>query len=58
MLLPDTTGGIKVLPTLGCRAVKVVKVLGEGGFSFVYLVQDEHSGVRDVLAAVAWIELT
>lgn len=27
-------------------AVKIVKVLGEGGFSFVYLAQDEHSGVR------------
>jgi serine/threonine protein kinase len=26
--------------------VKIVKVLGEGGFSFVYLAQDEHSGVR------------
>ena len=25
--------------------VKIVKVLGEGGFSFVYLVQDESSGV-------------
>ena len=26
--------------------VKIVKVLGEGGFSFVYLCQDETSGVR------------
>lgn len=26
--------------------VKIVKVLGEGGFSFVYLAQDEISGVR------------
>lgn len=26
--------------------VKIVKVLGEGGFSFVYLCQDEASGVR------------
>lgn len=25
--------------------VKIVKVLGEGGFSFVYLAQDEVSGV-------------
>lgn len=25
--------------------VNIVKVLGEGGFSFVYLAQDEHSGV-------------
>ena len=25
--------------------VKIVKVLGEGGFSFVYLAQDENSGV-------------
>ena len=27
-------------------AVKIIRVLGEGGFSFVYLAQDEHSGVR------------
>lgn len=27
----------------------ILKVLGEGGFSFVYLAQDEHSGVRDAL---------
>ena len=26
--------------------VKIIRVLGEGGFSFVYLAQDEHSGVR------------
>lgn len=26
-------------------SVKIVKVLGEGGFSFVYLAQDEASGV-------------
>ena len=25
--------------------VKIVRVLGEGGFSFVYLAEDEHSGV-------------
>lgn len=31
--------------------VQIVKVLGEGGFSFVYLAQDETSGVgyRDAL---------
>ena len=27
--------------------VEIIKVLGEGGFSFVYLAQDEHSGVSD-----------
>ena len=27
-------------------SVKIIRVLGEGGFSFVYLAQDEHSGVR------------
>ena len=27
-------------------AVQIIKVLGEGGFSVVYLAQDEHSGVR------------
>ena len=26
-------------------SVKILKVLGEGGFSFVYLCQDEVSGV-------------
>lgn len=36
------------------RTYKIVKVLGEGGFSFVYLAQDEHSGVsrRVVLYSV------
>jgi serine/threonine protein kinase len=28
-------------------SVNIIKVLGEGGFSFVYLAQDEASGVRD-----------
>jgi serine/threonine kinase 16 len=28
------------------RTFQIIKVLGEGGFSFVYLAQDEHSGVR------------
>jgi serine/threonine kinase 16 len=27
------------------RSFKIVKILGEGGFSFVYLAQDEASGV-------------
>ncbi|KAG5646954.1 hypothetical protein DXG03_001677 [Asterophora parasitica] len=27
------------------RTFQIIKVLGEGGFSFVYLAQDEHSGV-------------
>ena len=34
-----------MLTRLEC-AVQIIKVLGEGGFSFVYLAQDEHSGVR------------
>ena len=29
--------------------VQIVKVLGEGGFSFVYLAQDEGSGVSIVV---------
>ena len=29
------------------NVVQILKVLGEGGFSFVYLAQDEHSGVSD-----------
>ena len=28
------------------REVKIIKILGEGGFSFVYLAQDEQSEVR------------
>jgi serine/threonine kinase 16 len=32
--------------------VKIIKVLGEGGFSFVYLVQDEASGVGHRLTLV------
>ena len=31
--------------------VKIVKVLGEGGFSFVYLAQDEASGVSELSRA-------
>lgn len=27
------------------RSYKIVQILGEGGFSFVYLAQDEQSGV-------------
>jgi len=30
-------------------SVKILKVLGEGGFSFVYLCQDEASGVSIAL---------
>jgi serine/threonine protein kinase len=29
--------------------VNIIKVLGEGGFSFVYLAKDEHSGVSPSL---------
>lgn len=37
----------RLLLTFGIfESVNIVKVLGEGGFSFVYLAQDEHSGVR------------
>jgi len=31
-------------------SVNIIKVLGEGGFSFVYLAQDEISGVRDPIS--------
>lgn len=34
-----------VCPLLTITVVQIIKVLGEGGFSFVYLAQDEHSGV-------------
>jgi hypothetical protein len=33
--------------------VKIVKVLGEGGFSFVYLAQDEHSGVSGHMVMIS-----
>jgi hypothetical protein len=36
----------------GFTLVKVVKVLGEGGFSFVYLAQDEASGVSRSFACL------
>lgn len=32
-------------------ADKILKVLGEGGFSFVYLAQDETSGVGAISAS-------
>jgi serine/threonine kinase 16 len=32
-------------PLMAVLAVAIIKILGEGGFSFVYLVQDESSGV-------------
>ena len=44
MLLDRTFATELIL--IGVILVKIVKVLGEGGFSFVYLAQDEHSGVR------------
>ncbi len=28
--------------------VRIIRVLGEGGFSFVYLVEDENSGVQSL----------
>lgn len=31
-------------------SVNIIKVLGEGGFSFVYLAQDETSGVRGLMS--------
>lgn len=34
------------------RTFKIVKVLGEGGFSFVYLCQDEHSGRQFALKKI------
>ena len=33
------------MPRFVLILVKILKVLGEGGFSFVYLAEDEHSGV-------------
>jgi serine/threonine protein kinase len=32
-------------------SVNIIKVLGEGGFSFVYLAQDETSGVSDFMSS-------
>ncbi|CAL1716456.1 unnamed protein product [Somion occarium] len=34
------------------RTFKIIKVLGEGGFSFVYLAQDEHSGRQFALKKI------
>jgi len=43
----DALGGAKGKCDLfiSISTVQIIKVLGEGGFSFVYLAQDEHSGV-------------
>ena len=38
-------------PLIHLSPVKIIRVLGEGGFSFVYLAQDEHSGVGPVTFA-------
>jgi len=37
--------GDDTIQNLTTNTVKIIKVLGEGGFSFVYLAQDETSGV-------------
>lgn len=34
------------------RSFKILRILGEGGFSFVYLAQDEHSGVSDLFGSI------
>ncbi len=34
------------------RSFKIVRILGEGGFSFVYLAQDEQSGVSWITLAL------
>ncbi|KAF7316704.1 Pkinase-domain-containing protein [Mycena chlorophos] len=34
------------------RTFKIIKILGEGGFSFVYLAQDEHSGRQFALKKI------
>ncbi|EJF64549.1 Pkinase-domain-containing protein [Dichomitus squalens] len=34
------------------RTFKIIRVLGEGGFSFVYLAQDEHSGRQFALKKI------
>lgn len=33
---------------IGGRSFQIIKVLGEGGFSFVYLAQDVESGVSSL----------
>lgn len=35
------------------RSYKIIKILGEGGFSFVYLAQDEQSGV----SSAQWLHI-
>ncbi|KAG5731060.1 hypothetical protein E4T56_gene9607, partial [Termitomyces sp. T112] len=34
------------------RTFQIIKILGEGGFSFVYLAQDEHSGRQFALKKI------
>lgn len=52
------SGPWSALTRLEC-AVQIIKVLGEGGFSFVYLAQDEHSGVsHSDISSLAWAVMT
>lgn len=44
----NRTGERRRMMLMDVCSVKVVKLLGEGGFSFVYLVEDEDSAVRIV----------
>ena len=43
-LTPSNT--VRSVPDAVYCVVKILRVLGEGGFSFVYLAQDEASQVR------------
>jgi hypothetical protein len=49
-----TSGNIK----LNGRNVQVVKLLGEGGFSFVYLARDRESGREFALKKVSALHFT
>ena len=40
------SGAVHSVPDVVQCIVKILRVLGEGGFSFVYLAQDEASQVR------------
>lgn len=47
-LLSRFETGLIITCLFSSYAVKIIKVLGEGGFSFVYLAQDETSGVSSI----------
>jgi len=54
-LMPLFLDGVHANPHFS-HSDKIIKALGEGGFSFVYLAQDEVTGVSNSLALVTGLK--